>query len=379
MLLRVAVSGKTYTLKPLRDYILGSGEEFDIPLSIDVGQSIDYLKLSYNQDEKVWYVYETNSGSCMAVDGKLMHKSSIERETNICLADRYFLILTPHPDVQDHQLMSLKPLNQFSHNAFNIDNTAIPIVQLGWKWFKIASPSDGVGIRLPAFDLNQTYAVNRDRLHDLCKLLYQKVYESVSNGKLQDAKVRLIKYSKSSLLQADTRPYLVITRDTIHGNRTTVFMRFHEFGDNLYVGLDVYSLGGVKWLTFLLRVGATLALLPSMLLVIPILPIVALWWKIFWRFKYERKLWLAIRQEHPGRIGFGPFDSDDVIMFSKCTVHLAVTTVRDVFKESGLPVDSLDEFILSINNISIDNSFKVDNRGGTISHSAVGIGSTLSD
>jgi hypothetical protein len=80
MLLRVAVSGKTYTLKPLRDYILGSGEEFDIPLSIDVGQSIDYLKLSYNQDEKVWYVYETNSGSCMAVDGKLMHNHPLKEK-----------------------------------------------------------------------------------------------------------------------------------------------------------------------------------------------------------------------------------------------------------------------------------------------------------
>jgi hypothetical protein len=88
---------------------------------------------------------------------------------------------------------------------------------------------------------------------------------------------------------------------------------------------------------------------------------------------------LAIRQEHPGKIGFGPFDSDDVIMFSKCTVHLAVTTVRDVFKEFDLPVDSLDEFIVGINNITIDNSIKVDNRGGSIAHSAVGSSNTLTN
>jgi hypothetical protein len=141
----------------------------------------------------------------------------------------------------------------------------------------------------------------------------------------------------------------------------------------------VYSLGGVRWLTFLLRVGATLALLPSIFFLLPIIPIAFLWWKIIWRFNYEKKLWLAIRQEHPGKIELGPFDSDDVIMFSKCAVHLAVTSVRDVFKEFDLPVESLDEFIVSINNFSIDNSYKVDNRGGSISNSTVGNSNSLAN
>jgi hypothetical protein len=374
MLLKVAFSGKTYTLKPIRDYNLGTGEEFDIPLSVDDGDSVEYLKLTYNQEQNVWYACETNPYSRMAIDGLLIHNAPIKGETRISLANKYSLLLTPESDVQGR----MKPFHQIPRYESNADIDDTPIIHLGWKWLKIASPTDGVGIRLPAFDLNQTYAVKRERLHDLCKRLYQQVYESVSNGKLFDARVRLLKYSKDTLLQADTRAFLVITRDTIHGNRTTVFMRFHEFGDNLYVGLDVYSLGGVRWLTFLFRVGATLALLPSIFLLIPIAPIAILWWKIIWRVFYEKKLWLAIRQEHPGKIGFGPFDSDDVIMFSKCTVHLAVSTVRDVFKEFDLPVDSLDEFIGGINNITIDNSIKVDNRGGSIAHSAVGTSNTLS-
>jgi hypothetical protein len=375
MLLKVAISGKTYTLKPIRDYVLGVGEEFDIPLSVDDGDSVAYLKLAYNHEQNIWYACETNSFSRMAINGLLIHSAPIKGETRISLDNKYTLLLTPESDFQG----SIKTFHQIPQYESSSDIAVTPIIHLGWKWIKIASPADGVGIRLPAFDLNQTYAVKRERLHDLCKHLYQQVYESVSNGKLHDSKVRLLKYTKDSLLQSDTRTYLVITRDTIHGNRTTVFMRFHEFGDNLYVGLDVYSLGGIRWLTFLLRVGATLALLPSIPFLIPIVPIAILWWKIIWRVNYEKKLWLAIRQEHPGKIGFGPFDSDDVIMFSKCTVHLAVTTVRDVFKEFDLPVDSLDEFILGINNITIDNSIKVDNRGGSIAHSAVGASNTLTN
>lgn len=375
MLLKVAISGKTYTLKPIRDYVLGIGEEFDIPLSVDDGDSVEYLKLAYNHEQNIWYACETNSFSRMAINGLLIHSAPIKGETRISLANKYTLLLTPESDFQS----SIKTFHQISQYESNSDIPVTPIIHLGWKWFKIASPADGAGIRLPAFDLNQTYAVKRERLHDLCKHLYQQVYESVSNGKLHDSKVRLLKYTKDSLLQSDTRTYLVITRDTIHGNRTTVFMRFHEFGDNLYVGLDVYSLGGVRWLPFLLRVGTTLSLLPSIPFLIPIVPIAILWWKIIWRVNYEKKLWLAIRQEHPGKIGFGPFDSDDVIMFSKCTVHLAVTTVRDVFKEFDLPVDSLDEFIVGINNITIDNSIKVDNRGGSIAHSAVGASNTLTN
>ena len=379
MLLKVAISGKTYTLKPNRDYMLGIGEEFDIPLSVDDGDSMDYLKLSYSHEQKAWHACETNPHSRMVINGQLMHSSPIIGETKISLANTYFLLLTPESDFQGNQTTSLKPFNQIPQYESQPDIAVTPSINLGWKWLKIASPSDGVGIRLSAFDLNQTYAVKRERLHDLCKHLYQQVYESVSNGRLQNAKIRLIKYTKNSLLQSDTRSYLVITRDTIHGNRTTVFMRFHEFGDNLYVGLDVYSLGGVRWLTFLLRVGATLALLPSIFFLLPIIPIAFLWWKIIWRFNYEKKLWLAIRQEHPGKIELGPFDSDDVIMFSKCAVHLAVTSVRDVFKEFDLPIESLDEFIVSINNFSIDNSSKVDNRGGSISNSTVGNSNSLAN
>jgi hypothetical protein len=60
-------------------------------------------------------------------------------------------------------------------------------------------------------------------------------------------------------------------------------------------------------------------------------------------------------------------------MFAKSTVHLAVMTIRDVFSEESLPIDSLDSFIQSINNITIDTG------GGALNMigSAIGIGNKV--
>jgi hypothetical protein len=379
MQLRVSILNKTYTLNSNREYVLGCGEDCDIPLGLADAGSTEYLKLIYNAVESAWYAYESNVNSFMTVDGQRKTICPIEKEVKICISNQFFLTVVPLGEIGASKPTSLTSGTQIPQYPVEKFGNTIPIIDLGWKWFKISSPSDGVGIRLSDFDLYQTYVVKRDRLNDLCEMLYQRVFKSVSDGTLQEARVRLLQYSKSTFTQSDTRKYLLITRDTIQGNRTTVFLRFLEFGNNLYVGLDVYSLGRINWFTFLVRIVATNLLLslffiPSPISIIPFLLIIILWWKIVWRMNYEKKPWLALRQEHPGKIGLGPFDSDDVIMFSKSTVHLAVTTVRDVFGEVGLPVDSLDEFIVSINNLSIDNSTKVDNRGGTIMHSAIGIG-----
>ena len=172
-------------------------------------------------------------------------------------------------------------------------------------------------------------------------------------------------------MQEDIRKYLLVTRDTIHGNRTTVFMRFLEYGDNLYLGLDVYSLGRINWLWFSGRVLLTLIMFPFIWALIPALVIGFLWWKIVWRMLYERKIWLALRQEHPGKIGIGPFDYDDVVMFSKSTLHLAVMAIRDVFDEEGLPIESLDYFIQQINT---GDSYSFDTGGGSLSMANVALG-----
>ena len=76
-----------------------------------------------------------------------------------------------------------------------------------------------------------------------------------------------------------------------------------------------------------------------------------MWWKLVWRMIYERKIGLAFLQEFPS-IGGGPFDHDDVFMFAKSTVHLAVNAIHEVFEEEDLPLKSLDDFRDNINYIT---------------------------
>jgi hypothetical protein len=225
-------------------------------------------------------------------------------------------------------------------------------ISLGNKWFKIGSPEDGVGIEIPSFRLYQTYRLDRDRLAGICESLYDKVYQAVNEGSLGNARTRVVFYRKDTLELDDRRKYILVTRDTAHGIRTTIFIRFLSFGDNLYVGLDVYVLGGLNWLKFLLKLAFSLILIPWILLGIPLIVIIVIWWKLFWRVQYEGKFWLALRQEFPGKVESDSFDSDDTLMFSKTTLHMAIRVIRDVFQEEEIPLDSLDYYASSINNVS---------------------------
>jgi hypothetical protein len=382
MQLRVSILNKTYTLNHSRDYIVGIGEDCDLSLGGIEDPPIDYLRLSYDQDQGVWRAFEINTRCQMTVNGQRKSQSLIKAESSIGVDGRFLLIATPEGGLQAQPTTAmLASQNRLKDSGLTrnltspatIESTAqpIPVINLGLRWFKISSPSDGVGIWLHPFDLYQTYSVDRNHLGQICEKLYQRVYQAVSDGSLDNAKVRFVIYKKLNFLQEDTRKYLLVTRDTIHGSRTTILVRFLGYGDNLYVGIDVFSLGRINWLTFLLRILLTSVLFSFLMFIIPAFLIALLWWKIFWRMSYEKRFWLALRQEHPGKIGIGPFDDDDVIMFSKSTLHLAVRAIRDVFSEEDLPIESLDRFIQNINNTTIVN--KIDNRGGTMGQNTINV------
>jgi hypothetical protein len=83
MQLRVSILNKTYTLNSTREYVLGCGEDCDIPLGLADAEPTEYLKLFYNQGENTWYAYETNDTSCMTVNGQRMASFSIKKEARI--------------------------------------------------------------------------------------------------------------------------------------------------------------------------------------------------------------------------------------------------------------------------------------------------------
>lgn len=378
--LRQGESADEYTLKPFREYIVGSEDgRCNILVGLIAPGNIGFR---YESDEDRWFVDNLAVDKVVLINGQPVTSYAITSETRIKIDDSTMLVASPSMFVHSSSAVRLRSGDRgltgeySSPKSFagsNRPQNPAQQVDLGWKRFKIGSPEDGVGLRLNRFNLHQTYSVESSKIELVCDKLYERVYQSVKGGTLGDAKARFLRFRKKE----DSRTYILVVRETIHGNRTTAFIRFFGYGDNLYLGFDVYTLGDLEWWGLrgvLARVILTAILLMGFLTIFPLFIIVIIWWKLIWRTFYEGNLGLAFRQEFPGAIGGGPFDYDDVIMFAKSAAHLSVTKIRDVFEEEGLPVDSLDLFIQNINN----SSFSIDTGGGSINAigSNIGFGNT---
>ena len=141
-------------------------------------------------------------------------------------------------------------------------------IRLGSKVSDLADPTDGAGIELRSFRLYQTYYVGQEKADRICEKLYQRVYKQINDGSLGEAKPLLIRYTeelnekpgeKRSWL--DRRDYIVVTRNTPRDTKATVFMRFRTYGEYLYLGIDAYILGKVRWGAVLRKIFISLTLL----------------------------------------------------------------------------------------------------------------------
>lgn len=421
-------TGQSHELTPGRRYIAGSDKGCSLPLPDFSDVSAHHIEFSFSSDESVWQVKEISPKNNVRVNGSSLFQYrpvtqyQINSQTHIEIGSKISLTATPSdtttPIADDDAPSTVTQNSTLAHeserattsklggvstvlqdsaskNTQNrVESSSIArgfdslswqdigtpsIIKLGFSWFKAGAPEDGVGLKIRAFDLQHTYRLDQKKtdIDSICEKLYVRVYQAVSEGRLSNSKVRPVIYARDTTKAPDRRRYILITRDTVHGNRSTVFVRFIEFGENLYVGLDVYTLGDVSWFKVLKKGAITAALffLSPLTLFLSLFAIPVIWWKLFWRISYEKNVMLAIRQEFPGTIGGGPFDYDDVFMFSKSTVSLIVTTVRNVFEEENLPLESLDTFIQQINNVT-----QINTEGGAISmvNSAVGTDNKVS-
>ncbi|MGI0493221.1 hypothetical protein ACN4EG_15670 [Alkalinema pantanalense CENA528] len=258
-------------------------------------------------------------------------------------------------------------------------------ISIGTNLFQLSDPTDDAGTELPNFSLYQIYPVKRSKVEAISHKLYSRVFEKINGGSLEDAKVSLTKYEYVALenhaVCKDERVYIVVTREARHDSaRATVFMRFHSYGDHLYVGINAYMLGRVKWSAILWRLLiclSVLTLLPLILhfftifssfsgnssssefhsftdllwwVIFPCL-LVSCWWGVIKRMVQDPKkpVSIAFRQAFQGSLHVGSFGADDIMMFLKSTLNIGVMAVRDVFKEEGLPIETLDVFVQSIN------------------------------
>lgn len=261
---------------------------------------------------------------------------------------------------------------------------------------RVNDPTDFAGLYLPGYSLYQTYAISSPKAENLCERLYDFVSGKVQTRSLGDAKAQLIIY-QDEIHRKDQRKYIVVTRDTVRDTRATVFIRFLEYGDNLYLGIDTYVLGGLNSflfnLTFFITIVLPLGTFPiaydyfknesgieaaqsflfSFLFLFSIV-FLASWWNFINYFLKCGSINLALRQAFPGGLNSGSFNLDDIIMFVKSTLHISTRAIRIIFKEEGLPVESLDAFVQNINNI---NNISTSGGGMYLYNSAIGANNSV--
>lgn len=253
---------------------------------------------------------------------------------------------------------------------------------------RVNDPTDFAGLYLPGYSLYQTYAIDALKAENLSEKLYDYVSGKVQARSLGDAKAQLVIY-QDEIHRKDQRKFIVVTRDTLRETRATVFIRFLRYGDNVYLGIDTYILGGLNKFVFNLIFFLTV-ILP--LFCFPIayeyfknegivetflfgffsifsIVFLACWGNTIQYFLKCGSISLALRQAFPGGLNAGSFNTDDIIMFVKSTLHMATMAIRDVFEQEDLPIDSLDAFVQNINNI---NNISTSGGGLYMYNSAVG-------
>ncbi|MFB2917917.1 FHA domain-containing protein [Aerosakkonema funiforme] len=88
-------TNQSWTLKPNREYVIGSGSDCDIPLSFVNVVSDRHLKLSFNQLTNTWHAYDLGSSKGTFVDNQPITDYPIKTQTKIVLAGGIFLVATP--------------------------------------------------------------------------------------------------------------------------------------------------------------------------------------------------------------------------------------------------------------------------------------------
>lgn len=87
-------TGQTWTLKPSRAYIIGSGEGCDISLAQTIGVAPQHFKLSFDPVANQWSVEDLGSSGTV-INGQPIIQAAITAQTRISIAGNLVLVATP--------------------------------------------------------------------------------------------------------------------------------------------------------------------------------------------------------------------------------------------------------------------------------------------
>ena len=114
-------TGQSWTLKPKRDYIIGSDADCDINLERPDIVGNKHLKISFNPNINSWYLYDLGSSTGTYVDQQKVNDHPINSQTRIGLGNNYFLTAAPElaPVPQSYSPPSQPINNGYGQNGYS--------------------------------------------------------------------------------------------------------------------------------------------------------------------------------------------------------------------------------------------------------------------
>ncbi len=240
---------------------------------------------------------------------------------------------------------------------------------------------------------------NQEKIESIYRDLYFCTIQTVNSWIQSQERInektslRYISYEDEKYQSDRERNYIIVRRITVRQTEIVSLCRFFKSNDGLYIGVDYYILGKLKWLTVIFHNLVLLFLLQSSLipiasvaafngflgflsmiifLFIPMLYAYWIWGDVIKGMRQGENFLRALRQRFPKRISDNSFDIDDTSNFLKKLTPLITSSIKEALKKNGIETKEIIDYLDEISNKSMEQNFSVNTGGGNIIGSIFG-------